>query len=64
MGQYEFPNPEWSDVSEEGQRVLQGRPRLCCLSVLYYAFIRGGKIEKCFKAVVFFEEANNGKKMS
>lgn len=23
MGQYEFPNPEWSDVSEEGQAIGQ-----------------------------------------
>lgn len=21
MGQYEFPNPEWSDVSEEGEEM-------------------------------------------
>lgn len=23
MGQYEFPNPEWSDVSEEGQKIVE-----------------------------------------
>lgn len=22
MGQYEFPNPEWSDVSEEGEEMV------------------------------------------
>lgn len=58
MGQYEFPNPEWSDVSEEGQRVLQGRPLVLSVSLVLYVY-QGEKIEKCFKAVVFVEEANN-----
>lgn len=28
MGQYEFPNPEWSEVSEEGKAPTQARVRV------------------------------------
>lgn len=32
MGQYEFPNPEWSDVSEEGKAQ---NSETCCKAFLF-----------------------------
>ena len=37
MGQYEFPNPEWSEVSEEGKERVRVCVCVCvCVCVISY----------------------------
>lgn len=40
MGQYEFPNPEWSEVSEEGEDPIAARMHACtCVRVRVYPWV-------------------------
>ena len=45
MGQYEFPNPEWSDVSQEGENPQTDRSE----SVSLAGIPSSGKFEQIFR---------------